>query len=321
MTKNADGNKGAADIANNSNANSNKNVSKSYETRNFSIPVELRRLRQWGVAKAVWNKEKRKYLKYPFQVNGQPAKSNDPSTWTWFWNVRNAEFLAFFFNHNYTGMDFDHVIKHGVVDEWVQKNFIEPVKSYTEISISGTGVHLITKGGKPAGLGSNIALKNGHSIEIYDSGRFFLFTGNVYQNYRGIGELDQYSFFKDYLKPEFHGPNLPVKIGSGVKDLAGIIDTLEPYWARGDNKRHFLMLRLSGYIASCGGTESDLQTVIRELIRRTKQGQYRPWIVERAFMNSRYRLEYNAKVSPKQRLKVSGENSLLEIMEAIANEQ
>ena len=50
-----------------------------YAERNFSIPFELRKLKQWGIAKAIWNEEKGKYEKFPFQINGQPAKSNDSS--------------------------------------------------------------------------------------------------------------------------------------------------------------------------------------------------------------------------------------------------
>lgn len=292
-----------------------------YAERNFSIPFELRKLKQWGIAKAIWNEEKGKYEKFPFQINGQPAKSNDSRTWTHFFNVRNVEYLAFFFNSDYTGLDFDHVIHNGIIEDWVLSDFIKPIGSYTEISVSGTGIHIIVKGPKPRGLGSKILLQDGHSIEIYDSGRFFLLTGNIYQEYKEIKPLDQESFFKDHIKADFEGPDLPVKIGNGIKDIENIIRRLEPYWKAGTGSLHFLMLRLSGYVAQCGGTEEDLQAIIRELVKRTNNGQYRPYVVGNAFRKSRERLEYNAKVPKEQRLKVSGRNSLLEIMEAIANEQ
>ena len=292
-----------------------------HANRNFSIPLELRKLKQWGTAKATWNQDKGKYEKFPFQVSGVPAKSNDPRTWTYFHNVRNAEYLAFFFNCDYTGLDFDHVVDNGEVQDWVLRDFIKPIESYTEISVSGTGIHIIVRGQKPKGLGSKLQLKDGHAIEIYDSGRFFLLTGNVYMDYREIKPLDQEAFFHDYVKLNFEGPNLPVKIGSGLNDVEGIIRTLESYWKIGSGNLHFLMLRLSGYVASCGGTESDLQFIIRELVKRTQNGQYRPQIVANAFRKSRERLEYNTKVPKEQRLKVSGRNSLLEIMEVIANEQ
>ncbi len=73
-------------------------TSPEHVERNFSIPFELRKRKQWGLAKAIWNPERGKYEKFPFQVSGIPAKSNDPMTWTHFHNVRNAEFLSFFFN-------------------------------------------------------------------------------------------------------------------------------------------------------------------------------------------------------------------------------
>ena len=280
--------------------------------RNFAIPEELRRLKQWGVAKAIWNDEKGKFEKFPFQTNGQPAKTNDSRTWSHFYNVRNAEHLAFFFNRSHTGMDFDSVIHNGEIEKWVIEDFIEPIGSYTEISVSGTGIHILVRGGKPKGLGSKISLKDGHSIEIYDSGRFFLLTGNVYRGYRELKPLDQETFFRDYIKSEFEGPVQPRKIGNGIKDVESIIKILTPYWAKGSGNLHFMMLRLAGYVASCGGNESDLQQIISELIRRTGNGQSRPRIVSNAYRNSKIRLNEGGKVS--------GRNSLKEIMEVIANE-
>lgn len=280
--------------------------------RNFSIPEELRKLKQWGFAKAIWNPDKGKHEKYPFQINGRLAKSNDSHTWSYFYNVRNAEYLAFFFDYNYTGLDFDKVINEGEIEKWVIDDFIKPIGSYTEISVSGTGIHILVRGRKPNGLGSKILLKNGNSIEIYDSARFFLLTGNVYANYKELKPLDQDTFFKDYIKQEWEPPELPRKIRNGINDIEPIIRILTPYWANGSGNLHFLMLRLSGYVASCGGNENDLQRIIKELIARTGNGQYRPRIVKKAFENSKNRLHDGGKVA--------GANSLKEILKVIANE-
>ena len=315
-------NNSSQDITNSSITHGNLNVLVTlpeHVERNFSIPFELRKLKQWGTAKATWNPDRGKFEKIPFQVSGIPAKSNDTRTWTFFHNVRNAEHLAFFFNHDYTGLDFDHVVENGKIQDWVLNDFIKPIGSYTEFSVSVTGIHIIVRGQKPRGVGSKLQLKDGQSIEIYDSGRFFLLTGKVYMDYREIKPLDQEAFFHDYVKPDFEGPDLPVKIGSGLNDIEGIIRMLEPYWKMGSGNLHFLMLRLSGYVASCGGTESDLQFIIRELVKRTQNGQYRSQIVANAFRKSRERLEYNMKVPKEQRLRVSGRESLMEIMEVIAN--
>lgn len=293
----------------------NRNIpftEQDYAERNFSLPIELRKLKQWGTAKAIWNADKGKYEKFPFQSNGQPAKSNDSRTWTYFFNVRNAEYLAFFFDSGYTGLDFDDVLHDGKIEEWVINDFVEPINSYTEESVSGTGIHIIVRGKKPRGLGPKILLKDGHSIEIYDSLRFFLLTGNVYENHKELRSLDQESFFKDNIKPDFEGPELPRKMGNGIKDIETVIRILRPYWAKGTGNLHFLMLRLSGYVASCGGSENDLQLIIRELVKRTGNGQYRQQIVSRAFQSSKSRLNEGGKVS--------GRNSLREIMEVIANE-
>lgn len=257
--------------------NTNWNINFPYSLeccaeRNFSIPLELRMLKQWGIASAIWNQDRGKYEKFPFQINGQPAKSNDTETWTYFHNVRNAEFLAFFFNRNYTGLDFDNVIHSGKVDDWVLKGFVEPISSYTEVSISGNGLHIILKDPKPNGLGSRLLLKDGHSIEIYDSLRFFLLTGNVYEDYKEIKTLDQISFFSDYIKAEFSGLPIAINPGTAKIDREEMVQILTPYWAKADGRRNDLTLAIAGFIARSGGTEDDAIFVISELCRLTGKG-------------------------------------------------
>src|SRR5438132_13611501 len=51
------------------------------------IPAELRNARRWVLWRLVWKPKKSgggKWDKPPFQTNGRPAKSNDPTTWTTF---------------------------------------------------------------------------------------------------------------------------------------------------------------------------------------------------------------------------------------------
>lgn len=50
----------------------------------------------------------------------------------------------------YTGLDLDHVIHDGLLEEqyrWV----VEQAGTYTEVSPSGDGLHLIFRGSKPEG--------------------------------------------------------------------------------------------------------------------------------------------------------------------------
>lgn len=283
MNKKRESDFSSADSSRSNNATRNIKIPftvSGYAKRNFSVPLEMRLKKQWGIAKAVWNQGKGKYEKYPYQINGYPAKSNDPRTWTNFFSVRNAEYLSFFFNHDYTGLDFDNVIHDGKIEDWVL-DLINEIQSYTEISISGNGVHIVVKGAKPQGLGSAVELR-GHSIEVYDYGRFFLLTGNVFENYSTLMEMDQNKLFKDSVKPGYEGSVLPRHIGDGIKDIETIIEVLTPYWQNGTGKLHNFMLRISGYIAGSGDAS----------ISRLKDGKG----------------------------KVAGPNALMEFLEVIVNE-
>ena len=72
----------------------------------------------------------------------------------------------------YAGVDLDKCRdpETGEIEEWA-KELLEYVNSYTELSPSGVGVHIIVKAELPAG-----GRRKGQ-IEMYDSGRFFTVTG------------------------------------------------------------------------------------------------------------------------------------------------
>lgn len=116
-----------------------------------NIPQELRELKQW----VVWKKNKR-----PYNPNTLvPAKTNDPSTWGTFEEARKAvlagkaEGVGFVFTDDdpYFGIDLDNAIDDdGKVKPWAQA-IIDKMDSYTEISQSGRGIHIIGRGRKPNG--------------------------------------------------------------------------------------------------------------------------------------------------------------------------
>ena len=58
----------------------------------------------------------------------------------------------------------------GEIEGWAQE-IIEELNSYTEISPSGTGVHILVRGELPAGRN-----RKGR-FEAYDQGRYFTITG------------------------------------------------------------------------------------------------------------------------------------------------
>ena len=146
------------------------------KTKIENIPAELKTVPQW----VCWTGSS----KIPMNaVTGGNAKSNDPSTWADFETAcRGCETygfsgLGFMFAPPYFGVDLDHCTDNvDFCDE-----FVETLRSYAEYSQSGTGVHIICKGALPDG-----ARRRGN-VEMYSSGRYFICTGNIYNDaYRDV---------------------------------------------------------------------------------------------------------------------------------------
>lgn len=180
---------------------------------NYSkIPKDLRSLRQWGLFRKKWQPERKKYNKFPVDAhNGENAKSNDPSTWTSFDEALiglekyQADGLAFFFKAPYIGIDIDHVRDEmeqyiGGDRENIVGDFIDHTNSYTESSISGTGIHIIIKGKMPGDR------RRRSNVEIYPDGRFFALTGNVFGSVRDeihpVSKGNLKYLYKKYLDPD-----------------------------------------------------------------------------------------------------------------------
>lgn len=146
------------------------------------IPEELKRLNNWvcwgktgiqdGKKKMPWNPE-----------TGTAAKAGVPDTWTSFEKaaaaVDRGQYAGVGFEFSpetgITGIDFDHCIDPvtGDVDPWVL-SWVQRFDSYTEISQSGTGVHILVYGSLPEHKGIH-----SKKVELYDSGRYFALTGNT----------------------------------------------------------------------------------------------------------------------------------------------
>lgn len=146
-----------------------------------NIPSEIKKLKQWvcwvGADKIPKNPN-----------NGFNAKSNDASTWATFevaceaCDKYNFDGVGFMFGNGYFGVDLDHILDNvDFCDE-----FVETLQSYTEISKSGSGIHIICKGTLPEG-----ARRRGN-VEMYSSGRYFICTGNLYNpKYKTINECTE----------------------------------------------------------------------------------------------------------------------------------
>lgn len=170
---------------------------------NQYIPYELLELNQWLVWKLVPAFDSTgKDQKIPVSVKTEKgASTTNPQTWARYdevlefleewqghdhshWDNNRGELTGkvmgpgFVFSRDdpYTGIDLDNCIdSHGNLEPWA-KNIVDAFNSFTEISQSGTGLHIIIKAKKPDGFGC----KRGN-IECYDHSRFFAITGKVYK--------------------------------------------------------------------------------------------------------------------------------------------
>ncbi|MEX6266219.1 phage/plasmid primase, P4 family [Staphylococcus saprophyticus] len=160
-----------------------------------NIPYELKELDHWCCFR-IEKVDNGRFTKRPYNPNtNEMAKSNDESTWVSFEDAAsqslNYDGIGFFFKAPYVGIDLDKVGKE--IEEYLEQpdtdniigEFINVLETYAEISPSGTGIHLITKGELPP------RGRRRGNVEIYDTGRFFTMTGKHIGGYNGISE-DEY---------------------------------------------------------------------------------------------------------------------------------
>src|SRR6516162_5258522 len=150
------------------------------------FPQELLVLDNWVVWRLLPPKSGgKKWRKVPFQPNGKAAITTDRSTWNSFDACRAAyarggfDGLGFVFDGEigpdglcYCGIDFDGCIEDKKIHS-LAKERLKHLNSYSEISVSGTGLHCIARA-KPL---DRIVKYDG--VEIYSHKRFFTFTGRA----------------------------------------------------------------------------------------------------------------------------------------------
>jgi hypothetical protein len=203
------------------------------------IPAELCARRQWVVWRCV--ERDGKQTKQPFRVSRPQvgASSTDPNSWGSF-DVACAMFdsverraqarrgvagLGYVFapDDPYTGVDLDKVITDGELHPGAAR-IVEELDSYTEVSPSGTGLHVIVRGALQEGARNRTSSTPwGGEIEVYDRARFFCFTGKLWPSAPPTingrhGELDALHarFFPIKAKVEraTHTPPAPASLAS-----------------------------------------------------------------------------------------------------------
>jgi len=160
-----------------------------------ALPTALIEREQW----VCWRTQERggKQTKIPVTpATGQFASATDPSTWTTFENAREAALdgelagIGFVFTDDgpLVGVDLDACRDPdtGAIDAWAE-TVVDILESYTEVSPSGTGLHVLTEGTLPGDRNRR------GDLEVYETARFFTVTG------------DQIASTPDDVHPRSHG--------------------------------------------------------------------------------------------------------------------
>lgn len=148
------------------------------------VPRCLRELRQWVAWRLAMRGDDAKATKLPVNPHtGELASTTDAASWS---SIEEAVSRArmddlagigFVFapGGGIVGIDLDHCRDpaSGEVELWALE-LIHEINSYTELSPSGTGYHILLRGELPPG-----GRRRG-KVEMYDAGRYFTITGQVF---------------------------------------------------------------------------------------------------------------------------------------------
>ena len=142
-----------------------------------TIPKDLRARRSWVTWRSI--EEGGRTVKPPFNpCDGRMASCSNPATWASFDEALAAlaegsyDGLGFQLTPPFVGVDLDgcREPETGFIDDGAQA-IIEQLDSYTEVSPSGRGIHILVTGELPPGRNRT------KGVEMYDRVRYFTVTG------------------------------------------------------------------------------------------------------------------------------------------------
>lgn len=156
-----------------------------------NIPDQLKAKNRWVVWRyqTVYDTSVGRITKPLYDVvTGKKASSTDEKTWSSFEMVirketsRKWDGIGYVLGDGEVGIDFDNHIVEGEITDFA-KGIIQRLDSYTEISPSGNGIHIIVVGKKP-GLRCEAKQEitpdgSRQKVEMYEKGRYFTVTGDV----------------------------------------------------------------------------------------------------------------------------------------------
>lgn len=195
-----------------------------------TMPGEMKKLNQW----IMWKSEIRTdntYSKVPYQINGMMANTTDENTWSSFEQVKVAYYRGGFSGVGFVftkesrivGLDIDNVD----VDNLSEDIELLAMGSFSEVSVSGNGIHLYAKGEKLPGMPS----KKGN-YECYSENRFFVVTGNQYSKVPDVLEgqhiINEFSRLYLPVKKEYVHKEQAEGMGNNLSD-SDIISLLERF--------------------------------------------------------------------------------------------
>ncbi len=161
-----------------------------FDLRVVNIPDELKSLPQWVHWKRVERNGEGTKLPYNPKT-GNLADSTNPETWGTIQEaliateIYGSNGVGFVFSAHdpYCGIDLDSCRdpETGAIEPEARR-YIGQFNSYTEITPSGKGFHIIVKGSLPPGR------RRKGKIEHYDRARYFTFTGNVLNGSSAIAD-------------------------------------------------------------------------------------------------------------------------------------
>jgi DNA-binding Lrp family transcriptional regulator len=130
--------------------------------------------------KVEWDPQRTRCKKIPINPHtGRYASSTDPSTWGTFAQAHqrmrddDLDGIGFVFTPEdpYVGIDLDGALMPEGHAPWAEE-ILDRLDTYTERSVSGTGLHLILKSDHLPDQG-----KRQDGLEVYSQGRYFTMTG------------------------------------------------------------------------------------------------------------------------------------------------
>ena len=153
----------------------------------------------------VWKKEEvkapgsdaqknKRFTKVPYQINGKHASSVDPAQWVTFEQAsaaaKNFSGIGFTISKHFPLLciDLDHCLDSE--GKLLREDFsilIDTADSYTELSPSGDGLHIILQIDNHFPLLANKKVnEDGTAFECYTEGRYFTFTGKSFGEERNV---------------------------------------------------------------------------------------------------------------------------------------